>query len=268
MEATLGALKFEFFNSDNTLYGTDWNGLRLNDDYHRLYFIAEGEAETVFNGRHQALLQGHTYLFPTTSSFDYSCSERLHLLNVCFKLTTSADLDVLEMQPYILELKNAELEWTQAVMAEIGEKLRSPLFTNQLRICGLMMELLSPHFQADMTDEFRRRRRDTQRLAPALNYIHDHINERISVSHLSKLTHMSRSYFAKKFSDTLHISAQNYIRKHRIEQVKRALRESSRPLSAIADDFDFSSSSHMTREFKIHTGYNPKDYRNLDVFFD
>lgn len=269
METSIGSLKFEFFNSDNTIYGTEWNGLRLNDDYHRLYFVAAGSAQTTYNNVRQELVQGHVYLFPTTTSFDYSCeSGNFHLLNICFKLSFADGVDALSMQPYVVDLLAEKPDYTHRALAEIGAKMRSARFADQLRIQGLMLDLLSPHFRADMTDEFRKKKRDVERFKPALNYIHANINRKISVVQLSQLTHMSRSYFAKKFSDTFQVSTQDYIRKHRVEQVKRTLRTTNRPLSLLAEDFGYSSASHMTREFKIHTGHNPKDYRNLDLFYD
>lgn len=269
METSIGSLKFEFFTSDNTVYGTEWCGLRLNDDYHRLYFVAAGEAEVTYNNLKQELIEGHVYLLPTTSSFDYSCSSgHFHLLNICFKLSFADGVDALTMQPYVVDLTAKNSEYTHRALAEIGTKMRSSKFADQLRIQGLMLDLLSPHFHTDMTDEFLKKRRNIERFKPAMNYIHENISNKISVGKLSQLTHMSRSYFAKKFSDTFQVSAQDYVRKHRVEQVKRTLRTTNRPISLLAEDYGYSSASHMTREFKIHTGHNPKDYRNLDLFYD
>lgn len=269
MDLTFGPLKFEFFHSDNAKYGSEWNGLRLNDDYHRLYFISEGQAETIYNGIRQPLKSGHIYLFPTTRSFDYSCqSGHLYLLNVCFKLSFPGDVDALSLYPYISDLIAEDPAKVCASMADIGAKLKNLEFSDQMHIRGLMLELLSPHFKIQMTDEFRRRQHTIERFKPVLNHINTNINRRISVTQLSTLANMSRSYFAKKFTETFYMSTQDYIRKHRVEQVKRILRTTSRPLSLLAEEFGYSSAPHMTREFKLHTGYSPSEYRNLDVFFD
>lgn len=268
MDQAVGAVHFEIFHSDNTKYRQNWKGLRLNDDYHRLYFIAAGEAEVVYNGVRQKLLAGHTYLFPTTKRFDYMCPSQFHLLNVCFKMTLQNGLDALALQPFEVELPAMDMNATLAAMTKIDAVLTDPTFANQVLVRGHIMSLLAPHFRTSETENARKRRQDMRRLAPALRHITQHVRTGVKIADLPALTNMSRSYFAKKFQTTFEMTPQNYVRKQRIELVKRELRASRLPLSALAEDFGFSSASHMTREFKAHTGYTPKDFRALDRFFD
>ena len=265
----LGSFNIQYFRSDNTRYGTEWRGLRLNDDYHRLYFAAEGGAEIVYNGVEQDLRVGHTYLFPTTESFKYQCNGKLWLLNVCFKLTLASNLDVLELYPHWLELRTPDPDMVRWKMIEIGQRMFSPNFSDQLRARGLTMELISPHFmRSDMSKQHVRRQRYMKRMAPVLEHIHTAKGEKIQISELAPLANMSRSHFAKKFHETFKMSAQDYIRRHRIEQVKLDLRSSNTPISLIAERYGFSSPSHLTIEFRKFTGISPRDYRGLDNHFE
>ncbi len=264
----LGSIHIELFHSDNSTYGTEWNGLRRYDDYHRLYFIAAGSAEVVYNGKPRQLTAGHTYLFPTTRSFRYSCTEHLSLLNVCFKMTLQDGLDALELQPWIVELPASDINATHAAMTHIDAMLDEQSFANQIAIRAEILQLLAPHFRTRETDQARKHRRDVQRFAPVLHHIGEHIRTGIKIADLPPLAHMSRSYFAKKFLATFDMTPQDYIRKQRVELVKRELRHTQYPLANLAEDYGFSSPSHMTREFKHHTGYTPKDFRALDRFYD
>lgn len=268
MSSSIGALRIEIFHSDNSVYGQEWNGVRRNDDYHRLYFIAEGEAEVTYNETTQALIAGHTYLFPTTTRFRYTCPSHLRLLNVCFKMTMDNGLDALVLHPFHVAIPAMDMTTTLHMMTEVDDLVQKQSFAHQLSIRGKILSLLGPHFQAADTDQLRKRRKDMQRLAPALRYIEQNLQSGIKVADLPQLAAMSRSYFAKKFALTFEMSPQNYIRKQRIELVKRALRLSSQPISNLAEDLGFSSASHMSREFKRHTGYAPKQFRAFDRFYD
>jgi AraC-like DNA-binding protein len=267
-DINFGPIEFEFFQSDNSNYGSEWSGLRLNDDYHRLYFIASGEAQVIYNGVTQPLLAGHIYLFPTTTSFQYSCASQFHLLNICFKMTLQDGLDVLDMHPCAIDVPVVDIATTMNTMTQIDANVLKKSFSHQLAVRGMILTLLSPHFRARETDKNRQRRRDIQRMATVLRHISDNIRGGVAISELPAIAGMSRSHFSKKFHDCFGLSPQNYIRKQRIELVKHELHQSLLPLAVLAEDFGFCSPSHLTREFKQHTGYTPKDFRNLDRYYD
>ncbi len=264
----IGSLEFEIFHSDNADYGTEWNGLRLNDDYHRIYFIAGGEAQVCYNDTDLTLVEGHSYLFPTTTSFRYACPSRLWLLNICFKMTIQGGLDVLTLHPSTVEVPVADPAETLRMMAQIDTLVLKDTFSHQIALRGLILTLLSPHFRAQDTDRGRQRRRDMQRLAPVLRHIADRLRTGVRITDLPDIAGMSRSYFSRKFTETLGISAQDYVRRQRVEAVKRELRSSSLPLEALAEDLGYSSASHLSRDFKRHTGQTPASFRNLDRYYD
>lgn len=261
-------IHFEIYHSDNSDYGTEWRGVRLNDDYHRLYLIAGGEAEVVYDGNARTLLAGHTYLFPTTRRFEYRCPSRLRLLNVCFKMTIDDGIDLLDLHPWAVEMPAVDMAGTLEAMTKIDAWVAKPSFAQQFALRAEIMALLSPHFRARETEQDRRRRKDVKRLAGVLRHITDNLKDGIKISDLPGIAGMSRSYFSKKFLATYGQSPQDFIRKQRVELVKRELHTSHLPLAVLAEDFGFSSASHLTREFKTHTGYTPKDFRELDRFYD
>lgn len=268
MPTDIGPIHFDIYHSDNSDYGTEWQGLRLNDDYHRLYLIAGGEAEVVYNGIERTLMSGHTYLFPTTTSFRYRCPSKLRLLNICFKMTIDGGIDVLDLHPFAVEVPVMDMAATLDAMTRIDACVGKDGFSHQLALRGQIMTLLSPHFRARETEHDRRRRKDVQRLAGVLRHISEHLRTGVTIADLPAIAGMSRSYFSKKFLATYEMSPQDFIRKQRVELVKRELHTSHLPLSVLAEDFGFSSASHLTREFKHHTGYTPKDFRELDRFYD
>lgn len=264
---SIGALEFSIYHSDNASYETEWNGLRLNDDYHRLYFIRSGEAEVVYNDIPLTMRAGHTYLFPTTRSFRYSCPESFHLLNVCFKMTLQGGLDILSLHPWRLDVEVVDHAATLKAMEEINDLILDRQLATQIALRSLIMQLVSPHFDTPETERDRLHRRAVQRLAPVLRHIGQNVTGTIRISQLAQLAGMSRSHFSRRFTETFGLSPQEYVRKQRIERVKLELHHSHLPLAVIAEDFGFSSASHLTREFKQHTGYTPNQFRHLENHF-
>ena len=57
-------LDVRFLHADNSDYGEEWSGTRLNDDYHRLYHIVSGSAQVRYDGHDCTLTEGCSYLFP------------------------------------------------------------------------------------------------------------------------------------------------------------------------------------------------------------
>ncbi len=263
----ISGLEIVLFHSDNSDYLTEWNGTRLNDDYHRLYFIAGGSAEVTYDGHHCQLAEGRTYLFPTTRRFDYSCPSHLRLLNVCFKMTVQGGIDVLDLYPWSFEIQAQSASETFRSMTMIDENLTSEFFADQILVRSRILSLLSPHFRTRAKHRDLKRQRDVRRMAPVLRHIADNLRTGVKISELHLLAGMSRSHFVRKFQATFDVSPQDYVRKKRITLVKNELHSSDLPLSILAEDLGFSSSSHMSREFKHYTGYSPKKFRALDKIY-
>ncbi|MEP2707621.1 MAG: AraC family transcriptional regulator [Roseibium sp.] len=261
-------LEIVLFHSDNSEYEQEWNGTRLNDDYHRLYFIAGGTADVTYDGNDCHLKAGRTYLFPTTRRFDYYCQSHLKLLNVCFKMTVQGGIDILDLHPWNFVYEAPSYDATLQSMTQIDEKLASKGFADQIMVRSQILSLLSPHFNTRAKHRDLKRQQDVRRMAPVLRHVADNLRKGVKVSELHKLAGMSRSHFVRKFQETFDTSPQDYVRKKRIALVKRELFSSELPLSVLAEDLGFSSPSHMSREFKLHTGYAPKDFRELDKIYD
>ncbi len=93
------------------------------------------------------------------------------------------------------------------------------------------------------------------------NYVQKHISEPIDVKALSKAMYLSRSRFTTKFKEQTGMSPIDFITKEKIEEAKRLIKYTDKPLSSIGDYLGFSSQSHFSRTFKKHTSLSPNEYR-------
>lgn len=91
--------------------------------------------------------------------------------------------------------------------------------------------------------------------------INAHIFSSITIKELAQLTHMSLSSFKKEFKRIFNDTPQKYIINKRIEKVAETLQYSSKSLSNIAYDCQFSTLAHMSRVFKQKYGISPSQYK-------
>ncbi len=98
-------------------------------------------------------------------------------------------------------------------------------------------------------------------LLRARDYIHDNVENDISINDLSKVANISKFHFIRLFRSQFGLTPHQYILNHKINRAKLALK-SGRPPSHVAQDFGFFDVSHLNRHFKRSFGITPKQYQH------
>ncbi len=99
-------------------------------------------------------------------------------------------------------------------------------------------------------------------LAPAIDYMHTHLSEKMTRAQLAHATHLSESALYKKFRDHLDCSPMEYLTRLRVEKARQLLLQTTMTLAEIAVHTGFSSPYHLSSIFKKTTGQSPSSYRN------
>lgn len=82
-----------------------------------------------------------------------------------------------------------------------------------------------------------------------------------NVEYLAAQLHLSISRFQHLYKEIFRSTFQQDLIKSRMGYAKNLLRNTSRPVSAVALECGYPSPEHFYRQFKKHTGITPKDYR-------
>ena len=112
-------------------------------------------------------------------------------------------------------------------------------------------------------ERIRLGKKPSKLLMQVTNYVQHNLSKPIDVETLAKSMFISRTHLATKFKQETGMTLTDFILGEKIEEAKRLLRYSDKPLSLIADYLGFSSQSHFTKAFKKHTGTTPREYRDL-----
>lgn len=95
-----------------------------------------------------------------------------------------------------------------------------------------------------------------------IDYIYNHLHERITLKDLASHIDLSESYLSKLFDTEVGMSLSDYIRLKKIDKAKNLLKYSDYNLVDISNYLAFSSQSHFTQAFEKQVGLSPKKYRD------
>ena len=93
------------------------------------------------------------------------------------------------------------------------------------------------------------------------NYVQKHLSEPVNVKKMAKELYFSRTHLATKFKKETGITLTDFIINEKINESKRLLRYSDKPISSIALYLGFSSQSHFSNAFRKYTNTSPAEYR-------
>lgn len=90
----------------------------------------------------------------------------------------------------------------------------------------------------------------------------EHMEQRFTIESLSKQYLINPTTLKTMFKSVYGTSIAAHMKKHRMEQAAKLLRETSLSIAEIAGSVGYDSQSRFTAAFKEYSGKLPKDYRN------
>lgn len=98
------------------------------------------------------------------------------------------------------------------------------------------------------------------------NYIHAHLDERLTLRTVADHVHLDPSYACRIFKSATGYSPVEYAIKSRLDLAKSLLQSSRTPVAAIARQLGYTDPSYFARVFRATTGLNPRAYRDTVRF--
>ena len=92
-----------------------------------------------------------------------------------------------------------------------------------------------------------------------INHIHSHLNDDLSLEHLSSAFYINKYYLCNLFKLVTGTSPNQYIISCRIMKAKELLAQNL-PVDSVCNIVGYKNLSHFSRIFKQHTGLSPKQY--------
>lgn len=105
-----------------------------------------------------------------------------------------------------------------------------------------------------------KKKNDTEMFHQILNYLNNHIQERITIKQICKENLIGRSGLQTLFSSKLNCGVIDYFSKMKIDTAKQLIRDNHMNFTQIADYLGYSSIHYFSRSFKKITGMTPSEY--------
>ncbi len=103
---------------------------------------------------------------------------------------------------------------------------------------------------------------NTDKLAPAIDYISKNFYRDISLEELSLKCSMTREYFCRLFKKSYHTTAFSYLKNIRLQEAKKLLKlHKDRSIAKIAGDVGYNSLNYFVTDFKKNEGITPTEFK-------
>ncbi|PZR72461.1 MAG: hypothetical protein DLM73_13180 [Chthoniobacterales bacterium] len=125
--------------------------------------------------------------------------------------------------------------------------------------CGMTRRAIS-------ADRFTQAARSRSRAEPVeiwktRNFIHEHSDEKVSLTKVAKAVNISANHLSEKFKQVTGVNFVDYVAGVRVHKARDCLRNSNLRISEIAFAVGFQSLSQFNRTFKRVFGQSPSDFR-------
>ncbi len=154
---------------------------------------------------------------------------------------------------YILksELRSSEL-------VQILKEIAEDIFNQQDKQKTEKIQQLSPENERGCTGNHIE---NNKSITEALNFIHQHYNEAISLADIAKQIYRSPEYFSRLFKEVTGENFSVHIINYRLKKAKAMLNSTDLKITEISFKVGYQNLSYFSRLYKKYMGITPEDER-------
>jgi AraC-like DNA-binding protein len=231
-------------------------------DFWEITYVDQGELLTVIDGEKYILNQGN-FIFYAPNQYHTqknNTSNPVSFLTISFKMFFehgSIFKDEIFYCNYDLKLLLENI---------LHEKNYNEEYSPDLIICYLkefMIKLLRVVTKKNPLSQLHSSMQVNTNNAlvnVALEYIYNHINEKLTINTLADKVSISPSYLSRIFKDILGVTIMDYINNYRLEKSKEYIKSTELNLTQIAEILGFNSIHYFSKQFKTKYQVSPLVY--------
>jgi ligand-binding sensor protein/AraC-like DNA-binding protein len=234
----------------------------------------------------QVLLKDSTYTdkmerMHSNFKFDEEIKKNEKLAVKYRKIRRMSYENIVEIAEIIWHICNYIVEdaITRNILFEMNQKLQRSITgsVNFNEIYGYPIDILEDIKKQIKNEEkmflsFNKKENRTNQnesiLKPALDYISENITEKITLSQMADLCHVSNGYFSRLFSKEMGENFSSYLSKAKIAYARNLLETTDISITELAYSIGFNDSGYFIKLFKKHEGVTPNVYRkhlNMEI---
>lgn len=98
-------------------------------------------------------------------------------------------------------------------------------------------------------------------VATALDYIHEHYSEQISMAEVARRVYWSAEYFSRQFKEEVGENFNTYLTLYRLDRAQELLNQTELRVSEIAEKVGYTTPGYFSRIYKRYKGITPEQER-------
>lgn len=106
---------------------------------------------------------------------------------------------------------------------------------------------------------------DHSSIQEAIDYLHKHYDEPLTLQQLADFVHLNTSYFSTLFKQSVGVSFSQYLAHYRIQQSKKLLQDNRYSIEDIAIKSGYQSAKYFIQIFKEYEKITPNQYRKQRI---
>ncbi|MGI6005924.1 MAG: helix-turn-helix domain-containing protein [Ruminococcus sp.] len=240
--------------------------IALQDDHNKnimLFLIQAGAMEIELGGVSAVAAAGQTVIFDCHEPYRYQGRDGLEFTWLLFN-----GLNARTFYRRILQARGGKHVFTPLAFEEIkklAEELLSGCTLNERISEAACSQLIHRLLCLLLLDEPGPAYDDGDRIGQAIQYMHLHLFEPLSVQQVGEAVGLSPSHFSREFKARTGYSPYEYIVMRRIDWAKHLLTSTRKSVGEIAFDVGYNSEENFIHSFQKHVGISPGRFRKYPV---
>ncbi|MCC5943308.1 MAG: AraC family transcriptional regulator [Bernardetiaceae bacterium] len=194
---------------------------------------------------------------------DEQIEQTLQMLNESFPRTEKSDIWHLEKDNFHFTNDNGIYQTLTRLIQLFMEDNPAKDFFAKHTLQELLIRILQTRARTLLIDNCEQHA-TSNRLAYAVKYIKEHLQEPISIDKLCDEACMSQAHFFRCFKNEFGMTPIEFVTNERIEKAKSLLKRTKRSISEISYDIGFSSVNYFVQVFKKHENITPGRFRKIE----
>ncbi|MEO3944031.1 AraC family transcriptional regulator [Gorillibacterium sp. CAU 1737] len=163
---------------------------------------------------------------------------------------------------YIFQESPEAREIVQACVQEIYREARRKEAGYEIAVSLLIKKILLALLRNDSQKLLSHpESAELMRLKPVLDYIEEHIEDKIQVKEASQIANISYYYFVKYFKKVLGMSFLEYVNMKKIKRAERYLLTEDISIAEVGETVGMPNMAHFYKLFRKYNGCSPNEYR-------
>ena len=263
------------FRAERIMIGSDWNIANVQSPFWRFYANKEDGASLLLSTGEVPLRAGEPYLVPAMVPFTCKNVRTLEHFYVHFDVLGLSQITLRELWNRPVQVPSSSLlrDAVQGVISDLpcveGPPLNRPpadgfSFHQECRLKSVIYTALTLSMDAmprEVREQGELRARQIEPVLPAIDFIHNHLADEISVPVLAVRCGLSPDTFARRFRGCVGQTPTQYVLEQRVTAAAQSLLFTRDSIDKIAERTGFGNRFYFSRLFAKRIGLSPAAFR-------